>query len=99
MSTAGFLLAMGIIAILFMFVYIREKVKGETKEEEKSFPSGRQMLSDSEMLALQLDELRNWTNDDLRWLINYVGHQMNSDEEKELWGDLFTNASRALYNY
>ena len=92
MSTAGFLLAMGIIAILFMFVYIREKVKGETKEEEKSFPSGRQMLSDSEMLALQLDELRNWTNDDLRWLINYVGHQMG-----ELWGKGVTRTAPGAY--
>ena len=98
MSTASFLLAMVTIAVIFLISYVKEKVKRGKKEEKKAFPSGRDMRSDAEMLSLTLDELRKWRRDDLRWLINYVGHKIEGKENQD-WEALFDKASQALYNY
>ena len=103
MIAATFIVALCILAVLFLSSIIgSKKTSIETVAEpnrEKFFPSGKKMISDSEMLTLSLEELRKWDSDDLRWLINYAGHQMNSDEETKIWNVLFKDASRALYHY
>ena len=92
MSNTTFFVAIVSLALILLIVFIKEKFF----KKKEYFPSGKEMLSDTQLLGLSSEELKTWQKEDLSWLICYVRGQMNSDDMKELWGELYTNASEAL---
>ncbi|MBR1915877.1 MAG: hypothetical protein IJ830_05535 [Alphaproteobacteria bacterium] len=91
-----FIIFAAVMAGLFLlgFLYSRRLARRDFEEKMKklTMPSGELVPCDEELLKMERSEFETWPKDDLKWLINYVGHKTAESIGQELkdWEELFT---------
>ena len=79
--------------VIFGFTYSRRIARRDFEEKMKklTMPSGELVPCDKELMEMTRSEFETWPKDDLKWLINYVGHKMSEAAGQELkdWEELF----------
>ncbi len=98
MSTLQFFTAMGLIVLIFGFAFLRNK-KQNKKQRSRKFPSGQKFFSDVELLKMGKEDLKLLSQDDLSFLIDYVGHKHLENPQEGQWMDLFNRASAVRWRY
>lgn len=80
--------------VIFGFTYSRRIARRDFEEKMKALtmPSGELVPCDEELMEMTRSEFETWSKEDLKWLINYVGHKMSEAVGQELkdWGGVYT---------
>ncbi len=90
----GYVILLAVIIVLMIvgFRRARKERMGALEEEmnKLTMPNGELVPCDEELLTFTEQDLDAYNEQNLRWLINYIGHKMhNEDGGCEKWGPLF----------